>query len=810
MSGFVLSVARAPLGIGLASVPAALPGDTFLFRGLALLLLAFVVARLNRTSVPVVPLLAGVTLGFGLHGLFIGDRFALDGRGELYGLCLLAGLVIAVAYRRQEEPPAPGEEAPPEPSVSLLERAALLLVGAGIVLSLEAVARPLRMLGSATEADDAFLATLFLALTAFGAAAFGPLVPRSLGGAGAAVLLVLTSAACFSALEPLARFSTREGYEPFLRTPPWKLDVTLGHTHAGLFLVAARVLFAPAFVLGTALAAAHARSRLVWTLVGAALGTLALPSMLQLGLDLDDPTSAASSPALRVVKGALLAGVGGTLAALTARGTRLTLRIAAAAVVLALVGVVFTRERPQVLPLSPWEKHPVHVELAVDAVEGVLTVERTPDLGYVVTLDRRILSPSPVELAADEARLVLSWERVAEPLREDEQLRVLLVGQLTPDRARVLTRLGATHIDRTGAWHAHMERIEEFLFEGSERPLGRILDPAELDEFAPWSLVIVPPVHGPVPHIDGQDTSLGPVVAWLATTGAAAEADWGGLVRLAADGVREVSVAVHQPDGIPCGPPAPATTPWSRLSTREFERTAESVGASLRRLADGARGSGYEDLTEGLALHFAAQVRSSPFEEYAQATEIDPEALALLREAGLRRRPDGFVRELWNGLAAILAEKREIELMDEHLEPLAAAWEPWWQLELALTRADLESLDPASAAERMRIVVRERPLDIGLRLLYADALSMAGRPSDAVVQLREADQIQPGRRDIRRRLAIALARSGSADAAPLVAELLAEDPADEELRAFEGPGPYPAVEVGFSPVGMEPLDAHDH
>jgi hypothetical protein len=73
--------------------------------------------------------------------------------------------------------------------------------------------------------------------------------------------------------------------------------------------------------------------------------------------------------------------------------------------------------------------------------------------------------------------------------------------------------------------------------------------------------------------------------------------------------------------------------------------------------------------------------------------------------------------------------------------------------------------------------------------------------------------VQPGRRDVRRLLAMELSRLGDARAAPLLAALLAEDPSDEELRAFQGPGPYPAPAARFQVHGGlegEDHDGHDH
>jgi len=111
----------------------------------------------------------------------------------------------------------------------------------------------------------------------------------------------------------------------------------------------------------------------------------------------------------------------------------------------------------------------------------------------------------------------------------------------------------------------------------------------------------------------------------------------------------------------------------------------------------------------------------------------------------------------------------------------------------------MESLDPDSAAEHLLRAVHERPLDLDLRKSCAEALSIAGRPKEATEQLRAIDAVQPGRRDVRRLLAMELARAGDPGAEPLLEELLREDPSDDELRAFQGPGPFPAPKVHFEP-----------
>ncbi len=798
LAGFALSILRVPLGLDTASIPAASPSDAYLFRGLALAVVALGLARLCGPRPRALPVLWGAALGYALHGLVLFPRLEVTS-----WLGLLAGLSAAVAGfwligRQRRAPPAPAEEESKLPS--MLERAGLLVAGAGVAISLEAVARTLRLLGGSLPADDSAFGAALLVLLAFAGSAFGPLLPRKLGGAGLALLLALAALAGLESLRALETFSGRDSLEHFLKGAPWRLDISHQGRLWGDLLIGARVLLAPAFLLGTALAAAKLRSRLAWTAFGGALGLLAMPALLAAG---DPGEGAERTLQLRVVLGALMAGSGGALATLSARDSSWRSRIAAGAIYLLFASIAIASPPPRALPISPWERFQVQPRFVIDAPAGLLTVEPTLDLGLVVTLDRRRMSPSPSEEAADEQRMRLAFERAAEPEVASDPRRVLLVGQLTPARARVLGSLGATQIDRTAAWHENMQALEAQLFESQAPPPGRILAPERLREHGPWHLVIVPPVDGPAPVVRPAERGLGPRVVWFSTGTWCAHRDWGQHVRLSSQGVEELCIAAREPDGLPGGEPIAPPAPWKLLQTRPFEREAASVAAAMQRLAAAAHGTAWLPLAEGLALHAAAQVRSSPFETPAQRTELAVDALILLREAALEREPDRFVRELWNDLAQLLADKREIELVQEHVAPIAERWRPWWQLELAVARSDLEGLDAEGAAERLLRAVNERPLDLGLRILCADALAMAQRHADAALQLREIERVQPGRRDVRRRLAMALARAGDPEAQPLLAELLAEDPLDEELRVFQGPGPYPPVEVRYRPYDAE-------
>jgi hypothetical protein len=753
----------------------------------------------------------GAALGFGLHGLVLAEHVYAASRLEIAGaLVLLVLLVRALrpagpettevepAVDAKERPRATGSSSQSEqqPSPQRNAQLGLLIAGAGVTVALEPIARSLRLLGGASPADEAAFGATFLALIAFGAVAFGPLVPARQRGAAAGALLALCALACVESLRTLGSFAVRDALSAFLKQQPWKLDASDISRLKADVLLGARALLLPAFALGAALFVSARGSRLAWILFGAALGHFMLPAVLAQTSDAEPGLAAAT----RVVAGIGLAGAGGALACAFASATSRAGRGVGAAVCGVAVVIAVSGLRPVGVPISPWERLQVTPVITLDAPAGLLTIEPTIDFGHVATLDRQRLTPPPSGEAADAQRLRLAWSRVDQAALAGPERRVLLVGQLTPARARTLLALGATHIDRTGAWHAQMELLEERLFEGGERPPGRILAPGEVAGAGPWVLAVAPPVQGAAPLVRAGERDGTPRVVWIAARAPCAHLDWGERVLISSDAMSEVSIAPRQPDGHPSGAPVRAA-PWRRLVLRPFEREAASVAVALKRIADASVGTPSAELTEGLARLAAVQVRSSPFETDAQRVEIDFEALRVLREAALARPPDPYLRDLWSALAALLADKREIEYVDQYVAPIAERWKPWWQLEVALARAELEALDPAAAAEHLLRAIEERPLDLDLKLACADALSMAGEPRAAVEHLRAVEAVQPGRRDVRRRLAMELARAGDAAAAPLLDELLREDPADEELRAFQGTGPFPPPQVQFSPVG---------
>jgi hypothetical protein len=798
-AGVILSCARAPLGMDLTSVPATPALSSALFRALALLAVA-----LGLGVRPHVPAwLLGATLGFGLHGLLLAPWVEVGGWPGL-ALALSLGVILAgLAAPRQDAGDTP-------PAAGGIERLGLAVAGAGCALVLETIARTLRLLGSGHTYDDTTFGFVLLAALALGAAAFGGMVANEKrAGAGLTVGLALAAATGLYSVQLLGEFSGRDGLDRFLRSPPWTFDLSQQGRLFGNLLVGGRVFLVPAFVLGAALCGARHRSQLGAVLGGGAVGLLFLPALI------DGAPSSASELSLaaaqRVTTGARIAAAGGALALIGARA-----RLARPALVLGLLGCAAAGAgahfgpKARALPLSPWERFSISPDWIADTPEGLVTVEARSGSAAVVTLDRRNLTPMPEEGAADTQRFVIAHERLAPQARDGA--RVLLVGQLTPARAAILLQRGVARIDRTAAWHVVMPSIEAHLFADAQLPDGDVLAPSAAVEGLradDYDLVIVPPVGGSPPRVDLPKTNAR-VVVWLYANEAIAERDWGEGVLLSSHGVDFLTVGVHDgSEGLPAGRAAAPPTPLWRARAWPFERETGNARAVTERLARAGAGTPSEALGRGLALHADVQQRSSPWDSRSQQTELSSESLALLAQAartpGLDAEIGVFLTELWEGLALVLAEKREIDLIYEHVEPLAAELGPWPALERVLAYADLEMLRPKDAARRLGKVIEREPYDLTARLARAKALSEANDPAQAARELRFVLSVQPERRDVRRRLAVALVRAGEEEGRELIEELLREAPEDEELRPYLGPGPYPALPIEFTPTGR-----HEH
>jgi hypothetical protein len=248
-----------------------------------------------------------------------------------------------------------------------------------------------------------------------------------------------------------------------------------------------------------------------------------------------------------------------------------------------------------------------------------------------VTLDRRAITPPFEEIAVDELRLRGSFELLPSTLRSKGVVRLLFVGQLTPERVRVLGDLGVHAIDRTAAWHLAMKRFEDVLWDQlpvpEKPPEGAILS---LDEArariagGEYDLVLVPSTPGDPPRTRQVDVpAITTVVRWIGIDEPMVSRDLGEQVAFTADGFEFPAVAllthaastegpgVSAPLLIAPGVPRAAPTPFSWLQVRKSERgdlRAERARADVMARFAAAAASGPDaELLAGLANFQAAQ-----------------------------------------------------------------------------------------------------------------------------------------------------------------------------------------------------------
>jgi len=442
--------------------------------------------------------------------------------------------------------------------------------------------------------------------------------------------------------------------------------------------------------------------------------------------------------------------------------------------------------------LSPWNPWPVLPFLTLDTPEGLVTVELLPP----ETVVRR------------------PW-------------KALLVGQLTLERAEALRSAGAGTIDRTGAWWLAMDHVERELFEGVPTPPGERLPPgqalARVAEGA-YDLVIVAPVPGDAPHVPAIEApAKTTVVAWIPIDQPVWHRALGDQVVLSGDGLEHPSfgVVVHgarpaeawaSPLFVPAGAPSAVPTPLAWLSRssspRLDERSDEARAGAFARLARASSGAPHERLLAGIELFHRAQTPSSPYEKPHEQIELPREALERFRDAALTGPPNAYVRDLWSWLARVLGGQRWVEETYELVGPVAARIAGVPELEIALARADLESLDPAGARARLVPLLERNPDEVEVVYLLGEAEVALGDHRAALARFERALELRPENPTLLRRRAVSGAKAGDPRARAWVEALLEEvEGEDPELRALLGPGePEAGQPVGDPPAPGAPSD----
>ncbi|HJO27263.1 MAG: hypothetical protein CMK00_00930 [Planctomycetes bacterium] len=852
--GVLLSAMHAPRGLDMFQVAAVDSGTAYGLRSAALLvlgLLAVASPRTLRSDRLPGGILLSCAVGFLVHGLALPPGLAPTSMlGHLTLLVTITALLLLLERGNRTSPLPPGAD---EERLGKRDLAALLITGLGCALALEGLSRHLSLMGAGLGLDRTLFGGVFLLITAFGSVAFGgfllglPLA-RYRQGLVCAVL-ALTSATTLFGFQTLDGLRSMRGLDRFLRR--FGLDTSLHGTLPYDTLVAAAVLVLPALFLGASLHISRHRFRLGALLLGGGLGLALVPLLMWGEVPADGslgpgPGAAAWSGQL-LNSGLAICGGGAVLGILLrfgghenlARYSALTLATGATAL------GIFLRLPP--LPItSPWRVAPVVPLATWETPEGLITVEADLAGQPFATLNRREITPPSSGRAADLTRISLSWQVAGcAGNAAQEGTRVLLIGQLDGSRARHLKALGARSIDRSAPWQRSMATLEELLAVPPDLVPGDIVHPREARRrlrSGAYDLVLAPPVAGdsavappPVSPRDAGTTGAASVI-WFSADHALDDLDCKATDSAGPGPQGQVLLAAHGFDslclGLLGGPPAELPVPretgdpreghsaptllpaperslgspaladlWRRLP----ERRRANRAALAKRLASSAQGTPEELLTSGLAQHYAAQRRSSPFDSPGQALELSP-GLVLISEHVARGPVDSFTRGAWETLAQLLVEKRAVEAIYELMQPAADAWPGWEPVEVALVRADLELLLPEDALPRLERVISRAGLapDPGLLALAALAAGQTGAHGRSAELYERALAFAPTDRRLRRERAMALVRAGNPAGAAAIQELLLGDPDDLALTVFLEPGPHPPV-----PLGPPSVPAHD-
>jgi len=821
LAGLLLSLLRVQLGLDLLQIPA-IEGRTALgIRALALLVIAGGVLS-NVYSAVTTRMLLGVLAGYAGHALLLGPTWAPGSRLGLVFCALLGlGLLVWTARGLGEEQRQDADA--DEPAAGFGEMLGFCIAGAGLAAGLELVARHLRLHGTQLAADDSVFGSVLLALLCAGAAAFGWIARIGLWRRFApGLLLAGAGAALFISLHSIRAVTDQTGLRAFVKH--FGLDLSRHGTPAYDAVLAASFFVAPAFAIGAALRVLGGRKRIFALLLGAAAGLCFVPQLFETAAD----TSAHEKhtyAAQLLTLASLTSVCGAALALLSLPGKPSPKRWLAILLALACAAPAASIEVVQQSVLAPWLRQPALPYLHFDTPAGLLTVEgpiqlpgSSPYLNKMVTLERRILVPGPEGTRGDLLRTDLALGQLAPEAAQRKDKRALVIGQLTPAIAHELGGSGFAEIDRSAAWWGAMERVDRELFGTLPLPQGERLDPARAKKrigAGSYDLVLVPRASGDVPRLadlDVPERTL--LVVWIDPANPAAASDLGEQVLVSALGLEEpcLGLVVHgraaaegelfPPQFLRTGSPARAPVPVAWLWRRTDERIDLARARVFERFATAAQGTPDEPLARGLAAVYAAQASSSPFDSPAERFELPDEALLLLREAALARKPNGFVTQMWEWIAEVLVQKRWIRQIYEHVEPLSKAWAPWPTLERVLARADAESLEFESAKRRLEALREgEHARDPVFWLELGNIEEQLEHGAEALAAWRKSCDLAPGYAAPSRKLAMALVRSGDPEGKPLLQKLLQANPRDVELQAFAGEGPYPPPKKGYEPVG---------
>ena len=783
MTGALLSCLRAPLGIDLLQSPALAGRVAYGWRAAALaaVALGLFAAREGALSAP---LFFGAFFGFAIHALLLANQWSPS--TTIWLAATAAAGFIFIAAQGDGDSRSRSTSASPK----LLEMLGLAVAGGGAALSIEAIARHVRNFEGGLARDDAVTACVAFLLLALGALVLGGVArARPARLLGMPIGLAAAAAACLFAERVAKHLNDPNALGAFLRR--LGLEPASHGTLAFDAAIAGALLAAPVLLAGGALTAAGGRNRLFSVFVGAAVALAFLPALLELPPGAT-ATDAQSSVSGLVPIGSLLASGGALVAILSISDRGAVARwLGIAASAAAGLPALLVKVDPLHV-LSPWMPHPVFPLYVTDAPEGLVTVESFGLLGgswAFATVDRRRVTPEIEGAVADALRLRASIELVPAELRAKKKLSVLLVGQLSPERARVLADGGAGKVDRTAGWSACMANVEDTLWgsltEERPKPEGEILAIAEARSRiarGDYDLVVAPAVPGDPPIVRPSGAPVSTVVVrWIDLDEPLAHEDVGERVAWILDGLeRPALAAIENTSGATDGRYAPlvvaagsavrASPPIFLLFTPDVARASnEAISA---RLADAARGGPHADVMAGFAAYFAAEKGRVPVA-----------CLERFQAAALAGPPDPTLRRTWDTLASVLGAQRATAKIDTFVRPIAEKHRPWDALDKALACADLEAKKPDEALRRLDPLRISSPNDFDLWTLLGEAHCASGDGGRAIESWRHALTVANVDRNRRRPVAMILAGCRDPEARAAATQFYGEFPDDAELKA---------------------------
>lgn len=369
---------------------------------------------------------------------------------------------------------------------------------------------------------------------------------------------------------------------------------------------------------------------------------------------------------------------------------------------------------------------------------------------------------------------------------------LLFVGILTPERKRALDALGVLELEVTSPFAR--ERRSHLV--DNVRHVD--LDEARArDEAGHYDVVLVAPVGGAVPRALVRTLGLQTRRSvWFESSGELAGARWSERIDAACPDMERVLVALTSGSGELVGnEPSQRMQPWTRLATDADELRRVDALACAERIARAQVGTENERAAQALVAHLAAQKRSPPTDNPTSRVELDLGALEAWSQVARPVTATRFQLRLIGAAAEVLSAKRELELIERFVLPVAEGDPRSAAVERALGMAELEMLDPEAAAERFSRALALAPRDEDLLVLRARTRLKRGDSETAARELERALAQLPESARIRREFTLAAARAGRPGALEALRELAAARPDDAELHAHASGPPWPELEL---------------